>query len=77
MNWRAGILLVIGVVAVLLGGLWVLQGADVVRVRPILCVANCRPVTGGSTAWLAAGVIAVVAGLVALGAGTLQLHRRV
>ncbi|WP_223190401.1 hypothetical protein [Nonomuraea terrae] len=52
-----------GAVLVLLGLLWILQGADLVRIRPILCVAECRPLTGGSPAWLAIGVVAVVAGL--------------
>jgi len=53
----------VGIVLVLLGGLCILQGADVIRIRPILCVADCKPVTADSTAWLVTGVV----GLVALG----------
>ena len=52
-----------GMVLILLGGLWILQGADVVRIRPILCVANCQPITGGSAGWAAAGAVSLVAGL--------------
>jgi len=75
-NWRTITSFVAGVVLMLLGLLWLLQGADLVHVRPILCVANCRPVTGGSVAWLAAGVIAFLIGLLLAAAGTRHLHRR-
>jgi hypothetical protein len=53
---------------ILLGLLWILQGADVIRMQPILCVANCQPITGGSPGWLAIGLVALVAGLRAVGA---------
>ena len=75
-NWRTITSFVAGVVLMLLGLLWLLQGADLVHVRPILCVANCRPVTGGSVAWLAAGIIAFLIGLLLAAAGTRHLHRR-
>jgi hypothetical protein len=45
------------------GLLWLLHGADVVHVQPILCIADCEPVVGGSTAWLIAGLIAMLAGI--------------
>jgi hypothetical protein len=51
----------------LLGLLWILQGADVVRIRPILCVADCQPITGGSPSWLAIGVVTLVVGLAVVG----------
>ena len=76
MNWRTITSFVAGVVLMLLGLLWLLQGADLVHVRPILCVANCRSVTDGSVAWLAAGVIAFLIGLLLAAAGTRHLHRR-
>ena len=76
MNWRTITSFVAGVVLMLLGLLWLLQGADLVHVRPILCVANCRPVTGGSVAWLAAGIIAFLIGLLLAAVGTRHLHRR-
>lgn len=63
MNWpsvgRAGL----GTALTLLGILWSLQGADVVRIQPILCFANCEPITGGSLLWLALGVGALIGGL--------------
>jgi uncharacterized membrane protein YidH (DUF202 family) len=58
---------VVGMVLILLGLLWILQGADVVRIRPILCVAKCQPLTGGSPVWLAIGVVALVVGLRVVG----------
>lgn len=52
-----------GTVLALLGLLWVLQGADIVRIRPILCVAECRPITGGSLVWAVIGVLTLLGGL--------------
>jgi hypothetical protein len=76
MNWRTVTSLVAGVILMLLGVLWVLQGADAVHLRPILCVANCKPVTGGSVAWLTAGVVAFLVGLLLVVVGARRLHRR-
>jgi hypothetical protein len=75
MNWRTTTSVIVGVVLMLLGLLWLLQGADTVHVRPILCVANCKPVTGGSVGWLTAGIVALLVGLL-LVAGARYLHRR-
>lgn len=58
--------ILVGAVLVLLGALWVLQGADLVRIKPILCVADCQPLVGGSPVWLAVGVVAFLAGLAVL-----------
>lgn len=63
MKWRKAARAATGIALILLGLLWILQGADLVRIRPILCVANCQPVTGGSAGWLAAGAVTVVVGL--------------
>ena len=41
-----------GVALTLLGLLWLLQGADLVHIRPILCVTNCTPLEGGSVGWM-------------------------
>ena len=73
MKWRSVTLLVLGVLSTLLGLLWLLQGADLLHVRPILCVSNCRPVEGGSIGWMAAGAVVLVLGLLAVAAG---LRRR-
>ncbi|HVM56624.1 MAG TPA: hypothetical protein VMT74_04100 [Gaiellaceae bacterium] len=65
---RIGVVLA-GAIAAALGLLWSLQGAGAVRLRPILCVSNCTPVTGTSPPWLAVGVIALLAGIALVGAG--------
>ena len=41
----------VGLVAVLLVGLWLLQGLELVNIRPILCFADCVPVQGPSVTW--------------------------
>ena len=49
-----------GLIAALLGGLWLLQGLGIVYLRPILCFADCVPVQGPSATWaiIGAGVLA-------------------
>lgn len=56
---------VIGVLAVLLGGLWLLQGLGIVHMKPILCFADCAPVQGPSTQWAVIGGVLAAAGLLA------------
>jgi hypothetical protein len=56
----------IGLVAALLGGLWLLQGIGVVHLRPILCFADCDPVQGLSTTWAVVGALMFIAGGAAL-----------
>jgi len=46
-----------------LGLLWFLQGMAIVEMRPILCVADCEPIVGGSLFWAAAGVIMFIIGV--------------
>lgn len=65
-----------GVALTLLGLLWILQGADLVRIEPILCVADCEPVTGGSPSWLVAGVATALIGLVVAAAPWRRFLRR-
>ena len=60
--------LALGLIATSLGVLWSLQGAGAVHVRPILCVSDCKPITGGSSLWLALGVIVLLFGLATIGA---------
>jgi hypothetical protein len=62
-----------GTVLILLGLLWILQGADLIRIRPILCFANCQPITGGSLTWLAVGMVTFIIGLGVV--GVLRLRR--
>ena len=54
--------MVFGVLAILLGGLWLLQGLGLVHVRPILCFADCAPVQGPSLTWAVIGAITVALG---------------
>jgi hypothetical protein len=64
--WRKAVRIGVGVVLLLLGLLWALQGADIIRIKPIGCVAECEPITGGSLGWLVAGVLAMLVGLLLL-----------
>ena len=54
--------LILGVIAVLLGGLWLLQGLGIVHLRPILCFADCVPVQGPSTTWAVIGAVTMAVG---------------
>ena len=56
------VVLVFGLIALLLGGLWLLQGLGVVQVRPILCFANCAPIQGPSLTWAVVGAVALAVG---------------
>jgi hypothetical protein len=60
----------------LLGLLWVLQGADLLHIRPILCVADCKPVEGGSVGWMTAGVLLLIGGLAVIRSGLRGRGRR-
>ena len=55
--------MIFGIVLTSLGLLWSLQGADLIRMKPILCVANCEPLVGGSMAWLIVGIVTMAVGL--------------
>jgi hypothetical protein len=66
---------VLGVVSIFLGLLWFLQGADLIHIRPILCVADCRPLEGRSIGWMMAGALFLVLGLTAIRVG-LRRRRR-
>jgi hypothetical protein len=54
--------LVFAVIAILLGGLWLLQGLGIVQIKPILCFADCAPVQGPSTRWAVIGAVTVAIG---------------
>lgn len=65
--------LIVGVAAVLLGGLWLLQGLGVVRLDPVACVAKCEPLEGPSAIWAVIGFVVAAAGVLAI---ILGLKRR-
>jgi hypothetical protein len=58
--------MIAGVIGVLLGGLWLLQGLGVVHVRPILCFADCAPIQGPSSTWAAIGIVFLAGGVFAI-----------
>jgi hypothetical protein len=73
MNRRGFRWILFGAVSTPLGLLWFLQGADLIHIRPILCVANCQPLQGGSIGWMTAGALFLILGLAAVAVG---LRRR-
>lgn len=70
------LMLVVGIVAILLGALWLLQGLGIVAIRPILCVANCTPVQGPSATWTSVGGVMLALGGVLAGYARKRLRRR-
>jgi len=58
---------VVGVIVALLGLLWLLQGAGLLRLCPILCFADCECVTGGSLFWAITGAITLIIGAIVAG----------
>ncbi|HEV2514020.1 MAG TPA: hypothetical protein VGV07_02125 [Devosia sp.] len=59
MKWTGAAL---GAIAVLLGGLWFLQGTGLVTLGPILCVAECEALEGPSLLWAVLGALLFAAG---------------
>ena len=53
--------LICGFHAVLLGGLWMLEGLGIVHLRPLLCYADCAPLQGPPVAWMVIGAVTLVA----------------
>jgi hypothetical protein len=54
---------VIGAIAILLGGLWLVQGLGLVTIPPILCVADCETLQGPAPEWAVAGGVLLLAGV--------------
>jgi hypothetical protein len=61
------VVLSFGIIATLLGGLWLLQGLGLVNVRPILCFADCAHIQGPSTTWAVIGAFALAVGGICIG----------
>lgn len=57
----------VGVIVALLGLLWLLQGAAILQLCPVLCVMDCECVTSGSQFWEATGAIAFIIGIMIVG----------
>ncbi len=47
-----------------LGTLWLLQGLDIIHIKPILCFADCDVMSGKSSLWQVVGTITLIIGLV-------------
>jgi hypothetical protein len=60
------IALILGVICVLLGGLWLLQGLNLVHIEPVACVAECETIEGFSALWVAIGFVVLAVGALAL-----------
>jgi drug/metabolite transporter (DMT)-like permease len=59
-----GILLrVLGSLFIAIGVLWALQGAGVVHIKPVACVADCVELQGFSAQWLFTGLVATGLGI--------------
>ena len=57
----------VGVIVALLGLLWFLQGAGILRLCPVLCVMDCECLMSGSQFWEAAGAIVFIIGIMIVG----------
>lgn len=64
MNAKGVIGVLLGTFVAVLGLLWFLQGTGILRMRPILCIANCEEVVGPSLTWAVAGAVAFIIGIV-------------
>jgi len=62
-NFKKIAILFVGIIAILLGLLWFLQGADIIQVCPILCFADCKCIRGGSLLWEIIGPIVFFIGI--------------
>lgn len=56
------LLQLVAVLMIALGALWSLQGADLVHLKPVACVADCTELTGPSSQWLVTGLLTIGAG---------------
>ena len=66
MRIRLIIVIILGIMMSLLGALWFLQGTQIVYVPPILCFADCVPITEKSVLWQWAGIITFLIGVVTI-----------
>nr|WP_322867643.1 hypothetical protein [Aquicoccus sp. G2-2]MEA1114966.1 hypothetical protein [Aquicoccus sp. G2-2] len=57
--------LAIGVIAILLGGLWALQGLGILHLEPVACVADCETIEGFTPKWAITGLIVFLGGILA------------
>ncbi|WIY51844.1 hypothetical protein O9Z70_10145 [Devosia sp. YIM 151766] len=70
MKWLG---LILGIAALLLGGLWFLQGVGAIVIEPIACVGACEALEGPSLPWALGGA---ALGIIGIGLIWLALFRR-
>lgn len=75
MNAKATVLTILGAIVTLLGMLWLVQGLGILQIGPVLCVADCEPITGRSMQWTVIGVIALIAGIAISRVGLRRFNR--
>lgn len=75
MDPKAGVLVVLGLIVAPLGTLWLVQGLGLIEIGPVLCFADCEPITGGSLQWTVIGAIALFVGVTIARAGLNRLNR--
>jgi len=57
------LLSIVSLILILLGSLWFLQGTGIAHLDPVMCVAECEPITGTSPLWATIGAVASVGGV--------------
>lgn len=62
MRWLRLSALLVAALITTLGALWLGQGVGLVRIEPIACVGECRPLEGPSVVWAALGAATFIAG---------------
>ena len=74
-NAKAAVLTILGAIVAILGMLWFVQGLGIIQIGPILCIADCEPITGRSVQWTVIGVLALVLGIILVWAGRRRVSR--
>lgn len=64
MNIKRILVIFMSAILIGLGTLWLLQGLDIIHIKPILCFADCDVMSGKSSLWQVVGTITLIIGLV-------------
>lgn len=75
MNTKATGLAILGAFVELLGLLWLGQGLGIVRIRPVLTIADSEPITGPSVQWTVIGGLTLSVGTVMFWTGLGRINR--
>jgi hypothetical protein len=74
-NAKTVVMTLLGVIATLLGMLWLVQGLGIIQIDPVLCAGDCEPITGGSVEWTVIGAITLLVGSVLVRSGLKGVNR--